>query len=105
DNGLWGTSACCFDFDRDGWLDLVIVNYVDYSPGRPCCAPVSAGQSNSSPITSWPTPNFLDVGTARTTAGARSRPCATPCATNQTSPPLTPLWASNLLGTARKPMP
>ena len=24
-----GTSAAFFDFDRDGWPDLVVVNYVD----------------------------------------------------------------------------
>ncbi len=46
-NPTWGMSAAFFDFDRDGWLDLVIVNYVDYDPtlqcapnGRPeFCAP------------------------------------------------------------------
>jgi hypothetical protein len=26
----WSTSACFIDFDRDGWLDLYIVNYVDH---------------------------------------------------------------------------
>ena len=31
-NPLWGTSACFFDYDRDGRLDLVIVNYIDYDP-------------------------------------------------------------------------
>jgi hypothetical protein len=36
DSVLWGTSACFFDYDRDGWLDLVVVNYVDYDPSRPC---------------------------------------------------------------------
>jgi len=39
-NPLWGTSAAFFDYDRDGWLDLVIVNYLDYDPSRPC---VTAG--------------------------------------------------------------
>jgi hypothetical protein len=39
-NPLWGTSAAFVDYDRDGWLDLVIVNYLDYDPSRPC---VSAG--------------------------------------------------------------
>jgi hypothetical protein len=24
------------DYDRDGWLDLVVVNYVDYDPSNPC---------------------------------------------------------------------
>lgn len=33
---LWGSSAAFCDFDRDGWLDLVAVNYVDYDPSRPC---------------------------------------------------------------------
>jgi tetratricopeptide (TPR) repeat protein len=28
----WGSSAAWFDYDRDGWLDLVIANYVDWSP-------------------------------------------------------------------------
>jgi hypothetical protein len=34
----WGTSAAFFDYDRDGWLDLVVVHYVDYDPGIPCYA-------------------------------------------------------------------
>ena len=32
----WPTSAAFFDYDRDGWLDLVIVRYVDYDPAWPC---------------------------------------------------------------------
>ena len=32
DNPLWGISAAFLDYDRDGWLDLVVVNYVDYDP-------------------------------------------------------------------------
>lgn len=35
-NPLWGTSAAFFDYDRDGRLDLFIVNYVDYDPSLPC---------------------------------------------------------------------
>jgi enediyne biosynthesis protein E4 len=32
--GLWGSSAAWFDYDNDGKLDLVIANYVDWSPER-----------------------------------------------------------------------
>lgn len=30
--GLWGSSGAFFDYDNDGYLDLVIANYVDWSP-------------------------------------------------------------------------
>ena len=33
---LWATSACFVDYDRDGWLDLVVVDYVQYDPKRWC---------------------------------------------------------------------
>ena len=36
DNPGWGTSASFFDYDRDGWLDLIVVNYLDYDPSRRC---------------------------------------------------------------------
>ncbi|MDG1893278.1 MAG: CRTAC1 family protein [Fuerstiella sp.] len=29
-NQRWGVSACWVDYDRDGWLDLFVTNYVDY---------------------------------------------------------------------------
>jgi len=32
--GRWASSAAWFDYDNDGRLDLVIANYVDWSPGR-----------------------------------------------------------------------
>jgi len=32
DEGVWSTSAGWFDFDKDGWLDLVVTNYLDWSP-------------------------------------------------------------------------
>ncbi len=35
-NPRWGTSCCFVDYDRDGWLDLFVVNYVDYFPSQHC---------------------------------------------------------------------
>ncbi|HEY1462966.1 MAG TPA: VCBS repeat-containing protein, partial [Terriglobales bacterium] len=32
--GRWGSSAAWFDYDHNGHLDLVIANYVDWSPTR-----------------------------------------------------------------------
>ncbi len=32
DEGAWSTSAGWFDFDKDGWLDLVVTNYLDWTP-------------------------------------------------------------------------
>jgi len=29
--GRWSTGAAFFDYDRDGWQDLIILNYLDYS--------------------------------------------------------------------------
>lgn len=36
ENPFWGTSTAFVDYDRNGWLDLVIVNYVSYDPSRWC---------------------------------------------------------------------
>jgi hypothetical protein len=30
----WGSSAAWFDYDRDGKLDLIVANYVDFTPDR-----------------------------------------------------------------------
>ncbi len=32
DLGGWSTSAGWFDYDKDGWLDLLVTNYIDWSP-------------------------------------------------------------------------
>jgi hypothetical protein len=36
DNPEWGTSATMLDYNRDGWLDMVIANYVEYAPSVDC---------------------------------------------------------------------
>ena len=33
EDGRWSTGASFLDYDRDGWLDLYIVNYVNYRAG------------------------------------------------------------------------
>ena len=35
DDGNWGTAAGWFDYDRDGKLDLLVVNYVKYDMDNP----------------------------------------------------------------------
>jgi enediyne biosynthesis protein E4 len=32
DQGGWSTSAGWFDYDKDGWLDLLVTNYIEWSP-------------------------------------------------------------------------
>lgn len=32
DEGQWSTSAAWIDYDKDGWLDLVVLNYLDWTP-------------------------------------------------------------------------
>src|SRR5436309_3219541 len=32
DEGQWSTSAGWFDYDKDGWLDLVVTNYIEWIP-------------------------------------------------------------------------
>ncbi|MCA9262694.1 MAG: CRTAC1 family protein, partial [Planctomycetales bacterium] len=36
DSPQWGTSTCLLDYDRDGWLDIFVVNYVNYDSARRC---------------------------------------------------------------------
>ena len=32
DEGQWSTSAGWFDYNKDGWLDLVVTNYIEWTP-------------------------------------------------------------------------
>ena len=44
DQGQWSSSAGWFDFDKDGWLALVVANYLDWSPkNNPWCGERKAG--------------------------------------------------------------
>ena len=44
DEGNWSTSAGWFDYDKDGWLDLVVTNYLDWSPkDNPWCGERTPG--------------------------------------------------------------
>ena len=44
DDRRWSTSASFVDYDRDGWLDLMVVNYADFTTTNSpnCYAPTSA---------------------------------------------------------------
>ena len=44
DDPRWSTSASFVDYDRDGWLDLMLVNYADFTTTNSpnCYAPTSA---------------------------------------------------------------
>jgi hypothetical protein len=44
DEGNWSTSAGWFDYDRDGYLDLLVCNYLDWSPDKnPWCGDPKPG--------------------------------------------------------------
>jgi enediyne biosynthesis protein E4 len=72
DNPRWATSAAFVDYDLDGWLDVVIANYLDYDPTHECydalgkpeyCAPTKLSGSITKLFRNLggPSPNFEDV--------------------------------------------
>ena len=50
DDPRWSTSASFFDYDRDGWLDLMIVNYADFSiANSPLCYATTTARDYCTP--------------------------------------------------------
>ena len=60
-NGVWSIAAGWFDFDNDGWLDLFVVNYVQWDPAREihCGGREPGARSYCHPRYYGPLPNIL----------------------------------------------
>lgn len=58
---MWSIHAGWFDYDRDGWLDLLVVNYCVWDPEKePYCGDAKAGyRSYCHPLHYDPLPNQL----------------------------------------------
>ena len=50
DDPRWSTSASFFDYDRDGWLDLMVVNYADFTVSNsPVCYAATTAKDYCTP--------------------------------------------------------
>ncbi|MEK6280021.1 MAG: CRTAC1 family protein [Acidobacteriota bacterium] len=50
DDPRWSTSASFVDYDRDGWLDLMVVNYADFSvTNSPTCYATTSAKDYCTP--------------------------------------------------------
>ena len=59
-DGHWGASATFFDYDRDGWLDLYVTNYVDYTiAGNKECHNYTSARDYCAPTAFPPVPGIL----------------------------------------------
>lgn len=60
DDSRWTTSASFFDYDRDGWLDLMVVNYADFSVSNsPDCYAATTASDYCTPRVFRPPGNRL----------------------------------------------
>ena len=56
----WSVAAAMFDYDRDGWLDLFVGNYVDYTlGGHKRCFEKTGMETYCGPLTYHPEPDRL----------------------------------------------
>ncbi|MBI3822292.1 MAG: CRTAC1 family protein [Planctomycetes bacterium] len=59
DKQIWGTAVSFLDYNRDGWLDLIVVNYVALDPTRPCSSPAGGSRDYCHPDNFKPTATRL----------------------------------------------
>ena len=67
---LWSAGASFVDFDRDGWLDLYVVNYVDFPLAKnPRCYAASSRRDYCGPADFPPVPDRLYRNRGKEAAG------------------------------------
>jgi len=60
DDPAWTGTAAFFDYDRDGWLDLYVGNYLEYAPAiHKDCHAASGQLDYCGPLTHQPAPDRL----------------------------------------------